>query len=167
MGQLQRPGNPQAYGYPAADVIVNGSFAVWDPTATAKGAAGAYGAARPLSAGIGSSGAFFLGVWQGQQPPSSNIDNNNPLEPFLQVLVQRAGLFSFKTTNAETYVHATPVYARAAGDDLTVTTDSSGNTLVGYVNLPDGSQVTGATGVTIQIELNQNITKQTNALLSA
>ena len=167
MGQFTKPGNPQAYAFKSGDTIVNGGFAVWDPTATAVGQTVAHGAVRPLSAGIGSSGAYLLGVFNDSNPATSNIDNGNPQYPFQKVLVDRAGIFPFKTTASETYTHGTAVYAAAAGDNLTITTSSSSNTLVGYVNLPDGSSVTGATGVTVPVEFNANTTYVTTALLSA
>lgn len=169
MSILQRPGNPQGYGFVLTDTIPTNAFCVWDPTATAtsNGAAFTGGAMRPLNPAIASSGAFFLGVTQGQYPLSSPIDNGNPLEPLQAIIVQREGIFSFKTTNSETYVHGTKVYAAAAGDNLTVTTVSSANTLVGYVNLPDGSVITGAAGQLVPIELNADTTKGSNAILSA
>lgn len=167
MGQFSKAGNPQGYAYKTGDTITNGQLAVWDPTVTGSQASGAYGAARPLPSGIGSSGAWFLGVFQDTQPISSNLDNNNPLSPQPKVLVQREGIFPFKTTNSETYVHGTAVYATAGGDGLTITTVSGGNTLVGFANLPDGSQVTGAAGVLLQVELTGNITLGSNAILSA
>ena len=166
MGQFKRPGDPQAYGFVSTDTNVNGGLMVWDPTATATGAAGAYGAARPLPAGIGSSGAFFLGVAQFQYPLSSPIDNNNPQALTYRGAVRRSGIFPMKTTASETYVHGTALYATAGGDGLTVTTVSSGNTLVGYANVPDGSQVVGATGVTVDLELSQNLTYSSNSILS-
>ena len=167
MGQYSKPGNPQAYAFKTGDTIVNGAFAVWDPTATAVGQTVAHGAVRPLSAGIGSSGAFLLGVFNDSNPTTSNLDNGNPQYPYQKVLVDRAGIFPFKSTNSETYVHGTAVYAAAAGDNLTITTSSSSNTLVGYVNLPDGSSVTGAAGVNVNVEFNANTTYETNSLLSA
>ena len=168
MGQFIKAGNPQAYGVVKTDTITNGALAVFDPTATATAAGQtvAGGAARPISA-IGSSGAFLLGVFQGQYPSSSNIDNSNPQAPLGLVLVQRAGIFPFLTTPSETYVHGTAVYAVTGGGGLTITTSGGGNTLVGYVNQPDGSTVTGAAGVSVQVEINNNTTYSTNALRSA
>ena len=171
MGQLKKPGNPQAYGYVAADTILNGAFACWDPTATAYTQTGANGAARPLHAGIGSSGAFFLGVFQATQPIASGIDNAAPLAPPTRLTVQREGIFPFLTTPSETYVHGTVVYAPNAGDangqDFFITTVSSGNTKIGYINLPGGESVTGAAGLTIDVELTPDTTKQSAGILSA
>lgn len=167
MGQFIKAGNPEAYAWKTGDTILNGTLAVWDPTATAVNQSIAGGAARPLSVGIGSSGAYLLGVFEGQQPASSNIDNSNPQSPFTKILVRRAGIFPFKTTTSETYVHGTAVYAAAAGDNLTITTVSGGNTLIGYVNQPDGSTVTGASGVSVNVELNNNLTYTSNSILSA
>ena len=166
MGQITKAGNPQAYGYISTDVIPNGAFACWDPTAQATGQSAAGGAARPISA-IGSSGAWFLGVFQGQVPIASNIDNSAPQALSYKILVQRAGIFPFLTTAGETYVHGTPLYAVTGGGGLTVTNSGSGNTAVGFANLPDGSTLTGATGVTVPVEIINNGTYSTNALLSA
>ena len=83
------------------------------------------------------------------------------------ILVQREGIFAFKTTNAETYVHGTKVYAALGGDNLTVTTSSSGSAvLVGFVDLPQGDTVTGAAGQLIEIELSGNTTLGSNSILS-
>lgn len=167
MGQFKKPGNPQAYAFKTGDTILNGQAAVWDPTATAAGQTVAGGAVRPLPAGIGSSGAFFLGIFEGQNPPSSPIDNNNPQPPVTKILVRRAGVFPMKTTASETYVHGTAVYMTSGGDGQTITTVSGGNTLVGYINQPDGSTITGAAGVLIDVEINPNTTLGTTSLLSA
>ncbi len=68
--------------------MVNQSFAVWDPTATADstGQTVAGGAARPIG-NIGASGAFFLGVFQGQNPLSSPIDNEIGTRRSLQIFL--------------------------------------------------------------------------------
>lgn len=167
MGQLSKPGNPQAYGYVAADTILNGAFACWDPTVAAYGQTLVGGAARPLHVGIGNAGAYLLGVFQDQQPIASGIDNAAPLAPATRLTVQREGVFPFNTTPSETYVHGTKVYAANAGDDFTITTVSGGGTLVGFINLPGGETVTGAAGLQIMVELAQNTTLQSNAILSA
>ena len=169
MGQFSKAGNPQGYGYVLTDTIKNGQLAVFDPTATATSvpAAGAYGAARPLPAGGGSAGMWFLGVFQDTLPISSNIDNNAPESPQPFATVQREGIFPFKTTASETYVHGTEAYASTGGDGLTITNVSSGNIAVGFVNLRDGSQVTGAAGVSVMVELTNNTTLGSNSILSA
>ncbi len=169
MGQIIKAGDPSAYGFVLTDTITNGELAVWDPTATAtsSGQTAANGAARPLSAGIGDNGAYFIGVFEGQAPIASNIDNANPQSPVPKILVRRTGIFPFKTTASQTYTHGTAVYAAASGDNLTITTTSSSNTLVGYVYLPDGASVTGNTGVTVNVEITNNTTYTSNSLLNA
>lgn len=145
MGQIKKPGNPQSYVYDPAIAIANGSLVRWD-TVTKKQA--------PLAASANF--ASFIGVAEFQNPQSSPIDNSGGNVSGLTYmgLVRRAGIFPFKTTAAENYVHGDAV--KRGADDLTIALDGGAAEIIGYVNLPDGSTVVGAAGVNVDIEIKSN-----------
>lgn len=154
MGQFKRAGNPQAYVYDPADTIANGSLVRWNT-----------GTAKITNLAAAANFAAFVGVAEFQQPQSSPIDNSggNVSGTNNMGLVRRAGIFPFKTTVAENYVHGAPV--KRGADDLTIALDGGANQIIGYVNLPDGSTVVGAVGVQVDIEIKPNFGSTT--LLSA
>jgi len=110
-------------------------------------AAGPY--AKALASG---QEALFCGVAQGVAPtPTSNIDNATG--KIDSVNVAHSGVFSFKTTNSESYSHGTAV--KCGADAQTVTTSgASASNCVGYVWRPNESAaLTGAAGVTVDVLL--------------
>lgn len=153
MGQFSKAGNPQAYLFDPTDTIPAGALVRWN-TVTGK--------VTTLAASANF--AAFIGVSEFQVPQSSPIDNTaagNVSGNTNMGLVRREGIFPFKTTAAQTYVHGDSV--KRGADDLTVSV--SGTEVIGYVNLPNGSTITGAAGVTVPIEIKSNFGSPT--ILSA
>jgi len=93
----------------------------------------------------------LLGVAEGRIPIASGIDNAPNLEN--QLTVRKKGIFSFKTTAAEVYSHGDAV--KRGADDQTVSKATVGTDQVGYVDLPDGVDVTGAAGVEVTVLITQ------------
>lgn len=154
MGQFLKAGNPQSYKIDTASTFANGSLVRWDTGTRLM---------KPLAASANF--AAFLGIAEFQYPQSSPIDNSGGNVSGLSNmgLVRREGVFPMLTTAAETYSHGDAV--KRGANDLTIALDGGANEIIGYVNLPDGSQVVGATGVTVNIELKSNFGSQT--ILSA
>ena len=127
MGSFKRPSAPTTCKVTSTDVIANGDLLKWDTgTGTAK---------RLVNE---ADYASFIGVAEGQIPIASNIDNVTGLEN--SILVREDGVFLFKTTSGETYVHGIAVTMGA--DNQTVSLDGSSH-IIGYVFLPDGSTIVG------------------------
>ena len=141
--------DPEVYVVASNDTIPVGCLSRWDSgTKTAK------------LLGAVTNGKTFIGVSQGAYPVTSNIDNVTGLVP--SILIKQTGLFNFKTTPSESYVHALPVVMGA--DEQTIRlaiiggqTPDSADDYIGYVWLPSGVTITGATGVTCPIKIRQNV----------
>ena len=70
--------------------------------------------------------------------------------------VDYGGVYWMKTTASETYVHSTSV---SFGADAQTVTTVAGTYAVGVCYLPDGSTVTGASGVKVPVRIwNRSIT---------
>lgn len=155
MGQFLKAGNPQSYRFDPAVTFANGCFV--------KSAAAPLVIA-PMAAAADF--ATFMGVAEFQNPQSSPIDNTvagNVSGQRYMGLVRREGIFPFLTTASEVYTHGLAI--KMGATNLTIALDGGANQIIGYVNLPDGSTVTGATGVTVPIEIKSNFGSPT--ILSA
>ena len=131
---------------PATDTIEYGDLLQWDTvTRTAKRLAAAANAAA------------FIGVAEGAVPPSSNIDNSTTL--VTRMTVRQRGTFKLKTTAVETYSHGDAVTLGADNQTIAATSDAS--QVIGYIDLPDGTQVTGAAGVEVPVVIRPNFPSDT------
>lgn len=150
MGQFLKAGNPQAYVFDPTGTISAGSLVRWN-TGTKK--------VEMLAAAANF--ASFIGIAEFQVPASSPIDNTvagNVSGQTNMGLVRREGVFPMLTTAAEAYVHGAAV--KRGANDLTIALDGGAGQVIGYVNLPNGSTVTGAAGVSVPIEINSNFGSQ-------
>jgi len=155
MGQFSKAGNPQAYVFDPTDTIAAGALVRWNT-----------GTKKVTGLAAAANFAAFIGVSEFQVPQSSPIDNTvagNVSGQSNMGLVRREGIFPFLTTAAESYVHGDAV--KRGASDLIIALDGGANQIVGYVNLPDGSTVTGATGVSVPVEIKSNFGSPT--ILSA
>lgn len=137
----QKPGDPQVYAVDPADTIEMGDLVRWN-TVTAK--------ATRLAAAANA--AAFLGVAEGQIPVASNIDNAVGLENKMRV--RQSGIFLFKTTAAESYAHGDAVTIGA--DNQTILKTATAGEIIGYINRPDGTTLTGAAGVRVEVQIKRN-----------
>ena len=94
----------------------------------------------------------FLGVAGDADPASSNIDTD-AMRVNRKVKVNRQGIFRFKTTPGDTYVHRTPCVVGADEQTVKAFTNEFPMEVICFAHLPDGSTVTGATGVEVEVEL--------------
>lgn len=98
--------------------------------------------------------ALLLGVAAQPSAVSSSLDNSSAPAP-KALIVQWSGVWSLKTTAAETYTPGLAVYAGA--DAQTITT-VSGTNQVGTIVLPVGvASVTGAAGVDVGVWIKSKI----------
>ena len=126
---------------PAVDTIEMGDLLQWDTsTNTAKRLA------------LVANAAAFIGVAEGAVPPTSNIDNSTLLVTTLTV--RKKGTFSFKTSVGDTYANGDSVTIGA--DNQTVLKDATAGHIIGYVDLPLGTTVTGAAGVEVPVRIRPN-----------
>lgn len=155
MGQILKAGNPQAYKFDPTDTIANGALVRWNIATK-----------QVTNLAASANFAAFIGVAEFQQPLSSPIDNTvaGNVSGLLNMgLVRREGVFPFKTTVGESYVHGDAL--KRGANDLTVALDGGAAEVIGFVNLPDGSIILGAVGVTVPIEIKSNFGSPT--ILSA
>ena len=111
--------------------VSTGDMVQWDP------------GSRVATNNLLASGSIFLGVANDPNPAAGLGTASQPLNNgSIQVMMQ--GTFNFKTTTGETYVHNTVVYQGA--DQQTITTNSASRG-IGRVWLPQGTSITGASGV--------------------
>ncbi len=102
--------------------------------------------------------ANFLGVFLGQIPIASNIDNVTGLENTIEV--QGQGIFNMNSTGGDTYTHGLSV--KMGADNQTVTLDGGSNQVIGYVYLPQGGAtgIVGGSGVLVPIRIKRNFPNQ-------
>lgn len=89
-----------------------------------------------------------VGVSMDTIPLPSRIDASDVVD---MIRVKQSGIFSFKTTAAETYEHG--LWVEVGADSQTIKLTSTGANKVGKVHLPDGTSVTGAAGTEVEVEL--------------
>jgi hypothetical protein len=137
----QKPGDPQVYVTDPAGTIEMGDLVKWNT-----------GTSMVDRLGAAADAAAFLGVAEGQIPVASNIDNATGLEN--KIRVRQSGIFLFKTTAAESYVHGDAVTIGA--DNQTILKTATPAEVIGYINLPDGNTVVGAAGLRIEVQIKRN-----------
>jgi len=97
------------------------------------------------------SGSIFLGVAEGAQPLASLGTATVPLTGD-RVRIKSNGIHLYTGTAAETYSHLdTIVQNSAVAGAMTISNAASSNRIIGRVHLPDGTQLTGAVQVPINI----------------
>lgn len=131
----------ESYKVYTSSGMSTGSMAQWDSNARL---------ATPMTT---ASGAIFLGINEDAQPLAGLGSSTNPLTGD-RTRIKGQGIFEMKTTASEVYSHLDPVWMGA--DDQTVT-KLGASRMVGRVHLPDGSQVTGATGTTVMVRIIGNL----------
>jgi hypothetical protein len=100
------------------------------------------------------SGSIFLGVCEDAQPVASLGTTASPLTGS-RVRIKSQGIHFMKTTAGETYSHLDAVYQ---GADVQTVTKVSAGRLIGRVWLPDGTQVTGAAGTSVDVTVYGSMT---------
>lgn len=101
------------------------------------------------------SGSIFLGISEESQPLRSLGTATAPLTGD-KVRIRSQGLMELATTASETYAHLDAVYPGA--NPSTVTTVPSNNRIIARVHLPDGTTVTGGTGVIVPVKILGSMT---------
>jgi hypothetical protein len=137
----------ESYKIYTSSGINQGDMMQWDPNA------------RVATNALLASGSIFLGVSDDCNPMAGLGTASNPLT-LGAARIKSSGIFVFKTTSGETYVHRTPVYQGA--DQQTISTVGS-TRMIGRVHLPDGSSVTGAAGTSVNVNVMGDLTN--NSLL--
>lgn len=119
--------------------------------------------ARQATSNLLNSGSIFLGVSETAHPMAGLGTDANPLDGFL-ARIRSQGIFNMQTTTGEVYSHLDPVY-QGAGKQVVSLVGSTRP--VGRVHLPDGTQVTGATGTPVPVRMFGSMTNCGNAPSSA
>ena len=101
------------------------------------------------------SGSIFLGVTEEANPFAGIGTTDQPLTGGM-CRIKANGVHNFKTTSSEVYSHLDPVFQGADAQTVSLV----GSTLmIGRVHLPDGTQVTGATGTDVAVSIYGSMTK--------
>lgn len=137
----------EAYAIYASSGINTGDMVQWDI------------AARVATANLLGSGSIFLGVSETTNPVVSLGTPSVPLTGG-KITVKSQGVHFFKTTAAEIYSHLDPIYQ---GADVQTVSKAGSTRMIGRIWLPDGSQVTGATGTNVNVLVMGNMTNDSSA----
>lgn len=140
MGEYLRETDPVGYKVDptATPTIADGSLIAWNASTSV------------VALMVAGTGANCIGVAEGQIPIASNIDNVTGLETILKVRAH--GEFKFLTTAGDTYKHGEAVETGTSALIIKKGTPTAANK-VGIVWLPDGSSVSGGTGVSVTIKI--------------
>ena len=129
----------ESYAVYTSSGIDQGDLCVWDPDARL----------AVVMTTTTASGAIFLGVSEESQPLAGLGTATVPLTGD-RIRIKGQGIFKFETTASETYNHLDPVFMGANAQRVTLVGSTR---MVGRVHLPDGTQVTGATGTSVEVRI--------------
>jgi len=131
-----KPADPAEYKCLVAGPIDTGDIVKWDTTGLK--------AERQATGGA----TTCIGVSMDTIPLPSRIDSSDVVD---RIRVVSEGVFSFKTTATESYKHG--LWVEVGADSQTIKLTSTDANKIGKVWLPDGSTVTGAAGVEVQVKI--------------
>lgn len=132
----------ESYKIYTASGVSEGDFMQWDPDS------------RLATNNLLASGSIFLGVAQDANPLAGLGTPTNPLTGGM-CRIKSNGIHSMNTTSSEVYSHLDPVFE---GADAQTVSKVGSTRMVGRVWLPDGTQVTGASGTTVNVSVYGSMT---------